>query len=286
MSGTIAQAVGTFSTASRMASALFGAAPLVLGGVAFANFEVPETISGIGGNHALNVHRLSGGVRQVDANGADDAPLSWSGNFLGFDAQARAVAIDELRIAGQPIPLVFGDWYFSVVIESFTCELMRNSHLPYRISCLVIQNMTAPPQVSLISAALQLTGDVAGAAVAVSQMFATPPGSGVSYPSPATALAQAQADANAAALEGLRLNSASQVRAAASSAIARDSLNSAMAAAGAVLQAKAALAPTGGLVASVDDFQAAYDQAANSAFLAAGSGLIGRAARNAILGSV
>lgn len=53
---------------------------LVLGPIAFADFEIPERIR-FGGNQRLAVHQLPGGRRVVDALGRDDGEICWSGVF-------------------------------------------------------------------------------------------------------------------------------------------------------------------------------------------------------------
>jgi hypothetical protein len=58
---------------------------LVLGPVAFSDFEDPERIR-FGGAQRLAVHKLPGGARVIDALGPDDTEIGWSGIFA---ARAR-----------------------------------------------------------------------------------------------------------------------------------------------------------------------------------------------------
>lgn len=51
---------------------------LVLGPVVFQAFEVPERIR-FGGKQRVAVHELFGGGRVVDAVGAEEGPIEWSG---------------------------------------------------------------------------------------------------------------------------------------------------------------------------------------------------------------
>jgi hypothetical protein len=53
---------------------------LTLGDFTFARYEIPERIP-FGGDQQLNVHKLVGGVRVIDALGADPMPIEWSGFF-------------------------------------------------------------------------------------------------------------------------------------------------------------------------------------------------------------
>lgn len=79
---------------------------LVLGPVAFADFEIPERIA-FGGTQRLAVHKLPGGLRVIDALGRDDRELTWSGIFAGPDATARSRLLDLLRARGAVLPLTW-----------------------------------------------------------------------------------------------------------------------------------------------------------------------------------
>ena len=55
---------------------------LTLGGVVFADFEIPDSIN-FGGEQVLSVHQLPGGTRVIDALGPSDAEIreALSGNI-------------------------------------------------------------------------------------------------------------------------------------------------------------------------------------------------------------
>lgn len=116
---------------------------LSLGDVLFADLEVPEHIT-FGGSQKLTIHELVGGTRVVDAMGRSDMPLEWSGYFMGQDALSRARYLETLRIAGQPIPLVWSELLYIVVISHFEADFQREWQIPYRITCVVVQNSTQP----------------------------------------------------------------------------------------------------------------------------------------------
>lgn len=117
---------------------------LVLGSVTFQSFEVPARITGIGGEQGIVVHQLLGGARVIDALGRDDHPISWSGAFRGANAQARADAIDQIRVAGQAVNLTWADRSYSVIVKEFTVSWERTYQQPYSITCIVVQdNSTA-----------------------------------------------------------------------------------------------------------------------------------------------
>ncbi len=119
-------------------------APVVLGDFEFQDFEVPEFISW-GGQQQLTVHKLPGGKRVIDAMGRDDAPLAWSGVILSPDAAERAYQLDQMRIAGLPVDLTWGDHYFTVVVQGLTFEDRRPGYVSYKISCVVSDDQSDDP---------------------------------------------------------------------------------------------------------------------------------------------
>ena len=111
----------------------------VLGPVMFQGFEVPAQIS-LGGRQQLVVHRLPGGGRVVDAMGADDAPMRWSGVFSGANAAERVRELERLRRAGDALPLTWDGWRFTVIIQDFGAETANPSWIPYRIQLCVVRD--------------------------------------------------------------------------------------------------------------------------------------------------
>jgi len=128
---------------------------LTLGNFTFARYEIPEHIP-FGGEQTLAVHKLVGGVRVIDAMGAAPAPIEWSGFFVGDAALERALYIDGLRKAGKPLPLLWSELSFNVLIQSFHCEFKRFYRIPYRIVCEVVEDLTAPVNVIAAPSADQL----------------------------------------------------------------------------------------------------------------------------------
>lgn len=116
---------------------------LTLGDFAFSRFEIPERLP-FGGEQRLAVHELVGGVRVVDAMGPSDAPIAWSGLFKGENALLRAQYLDGLRRAGAALPLKWGFFDYTVLIQSFNPDYERFYQIPYRISCLVVQDNLNP----------------------------------------------------------------------------------------------------------------------------------------------
>jgi hypothetical protein len=137
--------------------------PLLLGPIAFGDFEVPERI-GFGGAQRLVVHTLPGGARVIDAMGRDDADLVWSGVFSGPDAAERGRLLDVLRVVGAPLPLSWDAFLYTVVIARFDAIYSSPWWVPYRITCKVIQDEAQTPVVAAVDLLSSVLGDIASAA--------------------------------------------------------------------------------------------------------------------------
>jgi len=148
-------------------------ATLLLGPVAFRDFEIPERIN-FGGLQSLAIHRLPGGARVIDALGRDDAEIAFAGIFSGPDATARARALDELRALGSQLLLTWDEFAFTVVIRAFQAEYRAANWVPFRVACAVLRDeaasvLEAAPGLAAgvlgdISAAIALGANLAGAA--------------------------------------------------------------------------------------------------------------------------
>ncbi len=128
---------------------------LTLGPIAFTTLEVPARIA-FGGCQQLHVHTLIGGQRVIDAMGADDALISWTGVFSGADAVPRARALDALRIAGLEVALAWDAFLYTVIVSSFTARFERENWIPYSISCVV----SFDEAVVAVQAAMSILGSV------------------------------------------------------------------------------------------------------------------------------
>jgi hypothetical protein len=116
---------------------------LTLGNITFSDLEVPERMPW-GGEQQLVIHKHVGGARTIDAMGPDEAPIEWSGWFLGPNAVARAQTVDAMRISGLPQTLTWSGFTYQVIVRSFQPVFERFYQIPYRIVCEVIQNNTQP----------------------------------------------------------------------------------------------------------------------------------------------
>jgi hypothetical protein len=116
---------------------------LTLGSIVFKGTEIPDRLP-FGGEQMLAEHRMIGGAKEVQAMGPSDEPLAWSGWFYGPDAIDRAMALDALRKGGQAQELVFSKLRYRVVVQRFVADLHRDNDIPYSISCVVQEDLTAP----------------------------------------------------------------------------------------------------------------------------------------------
>jgi len=136
---------------------------LSLGDVDFAAFEVPSVIA-FGGRQSLAVYRLPGGVRVVDALGPDDSDITWRGILSGAGATDRARALDALRIAGQPATLAWDEFFYSVVIGDLQFEFCNSWWIPYKISCVVVDDPGTPALAAVVSILSAVASDLSSAA--------------------------------------------------------------------------------------------------------------------------
>ncbi|CAH2606140.1 conserved protein of unknown function (plasmid) [Rhodovastum atsumiense] len=162
-----------------------GGADLTIGGVGLGQFESPESV-GFGGEQKLAVHEFANGARVVDAMGASDRPIEFSGTLenggglVGGGASAKARRLDAMRIAGKRVPLVWGDYYREVVVQRAEFDYtLGGALIPYRISCVVVPTTAPETRPSLLQQlgrdltdALGIT-DTIGPALATAQGLLT-----------------------------------------------------------------------------------------------------------------
>jgi len=117
-------------------------AALTLGPVVFQDFEIPPAIT-FGGCQRMAVRYLTNGQRVTDLLGPDDGAISFSGVLSGPNASSRAQQIDTLRSLGQPLNLSWGDFCYSVAIQTFTAAFASQSWIPYTIRCAILSNPNA-----------------------------------------------------------------------------------------------------------------------------------------------
>lgn len=268
----IAPLIGRADLAASFIAGLTG--PITLGGVSFESFEVPEALV-FGGQHQTTVHRLPGGARVIDAMGPDDATIDWSGIFLGSNATLKAQRLNILRNTGAKVTLSWSTFHYTVVVANFKATYLKEAHLQYDISCIVLEDRSTAGAPSLISAALQILSDVSQAIQTAATIVGMPP----------QPTADMDAAEEATTANEFRLGSAEQIAATNALATASASTAAARDTAGASLAAAALAAPAGGLASGPTALIAAVSQAGVAAGMAAANGYCGRATINSRQGT-
>lgn len=114
---------------------------LTLGDFAFTDKEVPEKIA-VGGVQQLATKQLIGGIRVVDAMGAIEDDIEWTGWLLGANASSRRDFLKAYRLAGTVLTLTWADLRYQVIVQQFSAEFQRKYQYLYRISLKVVADLT------------------------------------------------------------------------------------------------------------------------------------------------
>jgi hypothetical protein len=113
---------------------------LIIGGFILSGFSAPESVMA-GGEQAMVVHKLPGGERKIQTLGPDEADISLSGIMFDQEAHTTCLAIDAMRAAGSPIPLIFGGQYRQVIVSRFIYHVVRfPMYCRWEINLLVASN--------------------------------------------------------------------------------------------------------------------------------------------------
>lgn len=127
----------------------------------FTGAEVPERIN-FGGAQLLDVQKMIGGRRRVNAMGADDAPLQWSAMFLYASALDRARFLDSVRREGLQCTLSWDALRYQVTVAEFHADYKYPFRIPYTIRFEVVEDQTATvDSVPAITAEQSLASDMA-----------------------------------------------------------------------------------------------------------------------------
>lgn len=122
-----------------------------LGPVTLTGFEIPRTI-GFGGEQQIIVNKFVGkNKREVHLLGAQPRPIEWAGTFFYETAIPRARFFDSLRVKGDPLSFVWGEFSYVVVISKFYYDPTNIYHIPYEIALEVVQDKTEPQNVQVAS---------------------------------------------------------------------------------------------------------------------------------------
>lgn len=132
-----------------------GAVTVTLGGVAFRDFEIPESIQ-FGGSQRLAVHELVGGGRVIDVLGAEAGTIGFGGTFSGPDAELRAQMLDVACSTGAVLPMAWSGFAYEVVIAQFAAVYQKSWWIPFRIELVVARNLVTALPSAVAQAGLDL----------------------------------------------------------------------------------------------------------------------------------
>lgn len=116
---------------------------VILGAFKFRDMEIPASING-GGEQSLIVKKLVGGSRVIDAMGPDDDDISWGGLIQGSDSIDRAMQLDGMRIAGQPVLFTYFNLRYYVLVKSFKFNIERYYQITYSLTLTVLKDFNQP----------------------------------------------------------------------------------------------------------------------------------------------
>lgn len=246
---------------------------LTLGPLLFTDFEVPESIKGMGGKQKLVIRKLIGGNRVVQAMGRDDSDITWSGRFRGSAAEVRARLADFVRIKGQPIIMACSTYRYQVVVNSFEPDFRAAYEIPYSISCTIIKDLTSPILEAFLGVDAAISTDINQAVQIGSQLGVPGITSAISTVASATGAVGSFAGASTTVLSGVQSAISTALGLVNSQA---DQQNAIVAASGGVAGAIAGLAPQD-IAASLTSQSDAFGQLTDLYQLQA---LLGRASVN------
>lgn len=129
--------------AKAAASPLDKPKPMRLGDFEFMEFEIPEELP-FGVTQTIRAHKFVGDGKALDAMGADQKPMSWSGRIRGPDAIARARKLKRMTERGLEVPLTWGDLAYTVLIEAFDAQPQSPREVPYNITVQVLRDDASP----------------------------------------------------------------------------------------------------------------------------------------------
>lgn len=141
--------------------------PVVIGPLVLAGAEVPSVFER-GETMQPVIHRLIGGGRVVQLMGRDTRPRELRGLLLGPNAIARALALEAVHDAGEPVLLAIGAWVELVVVTALTVDYTaQGSVIAYRLRAEVAPPVASVVPDSLVALVQSAISDLGIAAAAV-----------------------------------------------------------------------------------------------------------------------
>jgi hypothetical protein len=163
----------SMSITSAVLSAVQAAGPMQLSGM-----ELPESMP-VGGRQLIGVQTMVGGGLCLDAMGAVENSISWSGKFTGPNRSVRVRLLDSIRKSGAVVTLAWDVFSYQVIVSQFAADTRSVDPVPYKITCVVLQDNSAPKGNTLTALVSQMvadvsSGNVVGALSSLSAGVATP----------------------------------------------------------------------------------------------------------------
>lgn len=132
-----------------------------IGPIQLSGFELPSSVT-FGGQHRLSVHKSADGIRTIDALGPDDSDIQFHGIFSGQQAEARARTLNDLRLAGSPIWLIWNTFRYRVILKTVKLDYRTSSWILYHAVCVVLDQPGAGLG-SLLSVQARVASDILSA---------------------------------------------------------------------------------------------------------------------------
>lgn len=170
---------GSVLSAVQAAGQMFGGYGLLtIGPMQLSGMELPESMP-VGGRQVVGVQTMVGGGQVLDAMGAVENSISWSGKFTGPNRSVRARLLDSIRKSGAVVTLAWDVFSYQVIVSQFSADTRSVDPVPYKITCIVLQDNSAPKGNTLTSLVSQVvadvsSGNVVGALSSLSAGVATP----------------------------------------------------------------------------------------------------------------
>lgn len=136
-----------------------GSRPIQLGAIIFSSEECPEQLPIGAGEQMLIVHNMPGGGIIDNDFGNKPTPITWTGKFFGPNIGPRVKQLQEYRIAGQPLPLTYGDEQYTVRIKAFDPGY-RGGYNEYSITLEVVAALNGAFNVPNVASLDQQVGNL------------------------------------------------------------------------------------------------------------------------------
>ena len=158
---------GSVLSAVQAAGQMFGGYGLLtIGPVQLTGLELPASMP-VGGKQLIGIQTMVGGGLCLDAMGAVENSISWSGQFTGPNRSVRVRLLDSLRKSGAVVTLAWDVFSYQVIVSEFAADTKSVDPVPYKITCVVLQDNSAPLGNSVASLVTELVADVASGNVVV-----------------------------------------------------------------------------------------------------------------------